>query len=553
MNFHTTRGRWLIPCALDALGVRRCARQPKKGFLLRKQKNNRSFKPTFECLESRHMLSASASILGNVLNITGSNNADTITVHLRNNLFTIDGIATAFNAKKVKSISIDCLYGNDTVRLNTLSGFTAINVPVTVKSGGGSEHVIDAKGKDWYFSGLGSSLVSNAQGAVTINQVSNNNNNSNNNNSNNNTQATNWFDANVQDTGIRTLGKQQYRDGSLSRNDMIALFRSVETGGVTATELADLKKIVSTTTLFGSATYVQVLSNKIVNGDPANAHYQGTALGNLAAGASGAKLEKLVSKWFLGTDHPTGKSDWGTTYNNYVQASGQLFAHAPAYSDIVQGGLGDCYLLSSLAETALKNPNAITSMFIVNGDGTYTVRFYNNGKADFVTVDGKLPVDSYGRLVFGGMGAMANNAGNTLWVALAEKAYVQMNESGWMRPASMGGGTNVYTAISGGYMADAMKQITGRATTGFQNLNNANTLLTAWNAGKEICLATLSTPASSSIVGGHAYAIVGYNATTQQYTLFNPWGINSGSSKPGLVTMTFAQIKANFDYFDQTA
>jgi len=31
-----------------------------------------------------------------------------------------------------------------------------------------------------------------------------------------------------------------------------------------------------------------------------------------------------------------------------------------------------------------------------------------------------------------------------LWVALAEKAYVQMNEAGWLRPSSSGGGQNAY-------------------------------------------------------------------------------------------------------------
>jgi hypothetical protein len=514
-----------------------CASAPaaKKGIPLRTPNDTRSFKPTFECLEPRNMMSASASILtGGVLNITGTNNADTIAVHLRKNLFTIDGISTSFDASKIKSITVNGLNGNDLVRLDTLSGYTPINVPVTVKSGAGTVDVRGIDGRDVFFSGLGNSLVYNAQGVGTLNN-----------------QPINWFDSNVQDTGIRTLGRSEYQDGVLSRNDMIALFREVETGGVTATEMADLKKIVGTNALFGSGNYVQVLSNDVVNGNTANAHYQGAALGNLTVGSSAAQLDKLMSKWFLGTDHPVGKSDWGTTFNTYAQASGQLFAHAPVYADVVQGGVGDCYFVSSLGETALKNPNAITSMFIVNGDGTYTVRFYNNGKADYVTVDGKLPVDSYGRLVFAGMGAMANNPKNTLWVALAEKAYVQMNESGWLRPAYMGGGTNVYTGISGGYIADALKQITGQATTGFQSLSSPNLLLNAWLGGKEIGLASNSTPVSASIVGGHAYAIVGYNATTQQYTLFNPWGVNN-TSKPGLVNMTFAQIQANFAYFDQT-
>ncbi len=34
--------------------------------------------------------------------------------------------------------------------------------------------------------------------------------------------------------------------------------------------------------------------------------------------------------------------------------------------------------MTALAEIAYRSPSTITSMFIVNGDGTYTVRFYNN-------------------------------------------------------------------------------------------------------------------------------------------------------------------------------
>ncbi len=55
----------------------------------------------------------------------------------------------------------------------------------------------------------------------------------------------------------------------------------------------------------------------------------------------------------------------------------------------------------------------------------------------------------------------------------------------------------------------------------------------------------------STVVGDHAYAVVGYNATNQTVTLFNPWGINNGSSYPGLITLTWAQIQANFSSWDR--
>src|SRR5262249_41469642 len=158
--------------------------------------------------------------------------------------------------------------------------------------------------------------------------------------------------------------------------------------------------------------YVQVLSQNIVLGDSANAHYQGAALGNLAVGSTGTQLEKLVDKWFLGTDHPTA--------SGYHQVTGSLFgASGPLYTDIQQGGLGDCGLMSSLAEVAYRSPSTITSMFIVNGDSTYTVRFYHGTTARYVTIDSQLPTGEAG-------------TPNGLWVALAEKAYAQMNEEGWL-------------------------------------------------------------------------------------------------------------------------
>ena len=42
-------------------------------------------------------------------------------------------------------------------------------------------------------------------------------------------------------------------------------------------------------------------------------------------------------------------------------------------------------------------------MFINNGDGTYTVRFYYNGTADYVTVNSSLP-NYYGTLIYADYG-----------------------------------------------------------------------------------------------------------------------------------------------------
>lgn len=344
---------------------------------------------------------------------------------------------------------------------------------------------------------------------------------------------------------IRSLGHTLYTDGRIDRNDMISLLRSAEDGGIIdSTEMTDLQGIVGNSSLFGTSTDVWKLSTYIVSGNTANAKYLGQTLGNLVAGSTSTQMEKLIGKWFLGLDHPTASGA-------YRQIAGQLFVNGAAYTDIHQGSLGDCYFVSSLGEAALKNQAAITSMFVANGDGTYSVRFYHNGVAEYVTVDSFLPTTAGGALMYADRGAAYNNSNNELWTALAEKAYVQINEMGWLRSGLAGSGQNTYSAIEGGYIYAALGQITGQSTTAFAYTTGATsftTFVTAYNAGKMIGFASKSTPASTQVVGNHAYAVVGYNATNQTITLFNPWGIEYG-----LVTMTWAQIQGSFQYFDRTA
>ena len=255
-------------------------------------------------------------------------------------------------------------------------------------------------------------------------------------------------------------------DGSLSRQDMIQILTSVaNNGAITAGEFADLKTIVSEATTLNIPNYVDALANDIVNGNQANATYQGAPLGNLAVGSSSAQLTKLIDKWFLGTDHPA----LCNTSLIYTPTAGSLFPHAPSHLDEEQGSLGDCYLISALGTLADSNPAAIQNMIINNGDGTYTVRFYtgplgviNNGTgaisagfstgvgtADYITVDSMLPASSSGILAYANYGASCKNAANSLWIPLIEKAYAQWNQTG----KEGGDGQNAYCDIQGGWMA----------------------------------------------------------------------------------------------------
>jgi hypothetical protein len=377
-----------------------------------------------------------------------------------------------------------------------------------------------------------------------------------------------WFGPNLQDPGIQSVARSRFTaDGSLSRADLIQVLREAEVedgpgGTMTPAQIHDFQTLVGNASLLGMSDSVRVLANKVVNGDPANAHYQGAPLGNLSPSSTGSQLEKLVAKWFLGLDHPQAV---GTVSLSYAQASGSLFGSGgPAFSDVYQGGVGDCWLMAPLAETAFREPWLIRSMFTDNGDGTFAVRFYNNGVADYVTVDRNLPVDSAGTFYYAQTGPnYVFSAGNVLWPALAEKAYAQLCESGWTGCTAV----NSYTPLdtSGGFPGPVLRQLTGRPThqagwwfgslsgdNWLTGLYSAGTFLNSYQSGNLITLdSNLSEAAGNGVPAQHVFAVVGYDAAAQTFTLFNPWGVGThqddkGNVVPGILHLTWSQIQAEF-------
>ncbi|WP_197167609.1 C2 family cysteine protease [Neorhodopirellula pilleata] len=360
----------------------------------------------------------------------------------------------------------------------------------------------------------------------------------------------------LRDASISSLVTQLYADGELSRVDVIGILRSAGADdNVNATELTDLRFLVSANSNYAMPTHVRELGKDVVNSNPANLRYRGQSAGNLVAGSSAALLNNLVDKWFLGTDLPSLTS----SNLSYRAATGTLFASAPALQDAKQGALGDCYFIASVASIAQSNPDAVRNMFIDNGDGTFTVRFYagalggfftssgqvsagfrsGTGTADYVTVNTQLPTYWNGTLAYSGRGLSAASNSTTLWIALAEKAYSQWNETG----NSGRDGTNRYQAIEGGWMSDVNAQVLGYNSTSYSfNSSTKQSMIAALNANRAITLGTIGN-AGSGLVGGHAYVVTGYNASTDRFTLFNPWGNTHPSP------LTWAQLQANCTQF----
>jgi hypothetical protein len=369
-----------------------------------------------------------------------------------------------------------------------------------------------------------------------------------------------WFQRNLADAGLRSVVRSDFaRDGAITGADMLDVFVAAEGEGVvSASEVTTLEEVLANPATLQIPAYVQYLTGKVVNGDPANAttHQAGGEAGNLFAGCDARRLGTLVGKWFLGSDLPAltnlhGENPVG--YANFPIAGNPsgggftLFNGGPSYQDVYQGAVGDCTLMAATGETAFRT-SAIATMFIANGDGTYTLRFFDNGTPVYVTVNTELPVNSSGQLVY------AQAAGNVIWVPLLEKGYAQLNESGWL--GTLQPGSNSYWALDNGdakTAAWALAALSGRAGWYYPSSINADQVLAEYNAGQLVVLGT-SNAGGPYVVHNHAYAVVGTNSDGT-FILFNPWGIwnSQRNTYPGLIQANAAAINTYFSDWAFTA
>lgn len=220
---------------------------------------------------------------------------------------------------------------------------------------------------------------------------------------------------------------------------------------------------------------------------------------------SDGRLAWLIRAWNvpLTTELDDPELDGNGEYEH--RADEPLFPNgAPSPDDIVQGDLGDCWLLAVLAGIAAQNPGAIEDMVIDNGDGTYTVTFADGER---VTVDADV----------------RDSNGHALWVSLIEKAYAR-REGG-------------YDDIDGGDPNDAIEALLGGDTNSFDpdstkdfmfgdNVSPGDSYDRIEDALDDGRVVTASVRDSLGIDGGHALTVTDvYESDGEQYVVVrNPWG-----------------------------
>ncbi|MEI2728475.1 MAG: C2 family cysteine protease [Candidatus Nanopelagicales bacterium] len=232
------------------------------------------------------------------------------------------------------------------------------------------------------------------------------------------------------------------------------------------------------------------------------------------------------------------------------QPNRPLFATSgPSGSDIFQGPISDCKVVSSLSAIAHNTPGGdafpIRRAMADFGDGTFGVRL--NGR--FYRVDNQLVQKFDGTMISAGPGAQ-----NSMWVGIAEKALALHDSvepgSPYLRLTSTSPAT-IFDAFGSETFATPL--IRGEFASSAADLGNK--LFAKWNHYDNVVL-TL-TPPVSTVNGVHAYTLWNVNrnaaGTVTSLQLRNPYGNADGgangysdaNANDAMVTLTPAQVFAD--------
>lgn len=233
---------------------------------------------------------------------------------------------------------------------------------------------------------------------------------------------------------------------------------------------------------------------------------------------------KQIPKKFLGFTY--GHEDTV----KYQRFEGKLFIDGARANDVKQGALGDCYFVAALAAIAQQHPELIERAIRYDGNGVYSITFYENGKTVEIQIDTDFPAQNGVPLY-----AQTGSAPQELWVMLMEKAYAQYRGS--------------YPEIEGGFPEEAVSLITGKAGQRFDSAPSIQELNTRLQKGEILTAASLSKGDAQKIsswpewmISSHAYSISSVDVERGTITLRNPWGQNHPHE------MTLAEYNTYFQY-----
>ncbi|CEF68274.1 Calpain-2 catalytic subunit [Strongyloides ratti] len=223
---------------------------------------------------------------------------------------------------------------------------------------------------------------------------------------------------------------------------------------------------------------------------------------------------------------PDKKVDW--LRPGEIVKDPQLIINNQSRFDVIQGELGDCWLLAAAACLTLRDELFYRVVppdqsFTDNYAGIFHFQFWHYGRWVDVVIDDRLPTHN-GELLY-----MHSKDNNEFWSALLEKAYAKLHGS--------------YESLKGGTTSEALEDFTGGLTE-FVDINNPpknllQMIMTGFELGSLFGCSIEADPYSwearlpNGLIKGHAYSITacrmvnGPGGQTCILRIRNPWGNES--------------------------
>ena len=267
-----------------------------------------------------------------------------------------------------------------------------------------------------------------------------------------------------------------------------------------------------------------------IDQDQASGGFNATAYGDLLQGEGWSDIINFaqdVWPWKGDTvDDIGGYADNVNPDAVHVDAGGGRSA-ADIYGDIdnmAQGAVGDCWLMSALAATAQRDPDFMDRHINANGDGSWTVTIYDDGKPVEVRVE---PGDILRR-------GAKNVDGSYGWMSVYEAAALKHN------------GGELYKLVADSPAA-GLEMVTGHPASQTTLEQPRGSDLERYIAeGRPItAMSDPLLPLRGDVAAAHVYIVESYNSKTDEVTIVNPWGSASGG-KADRLTMPLWQYNYNF-------
>lgn len=219
--------------------------------------------------------------------------------------------------------------------------------------------------------------------------------------------------------------------------------------------------------------------------------------------------------------------------------------NAPQRVGMHQGNLGDCYVVSAIGAAVTLRQKQVHSMIHQNGDGSYEVTF-PHGRVH-------VPPLTDAQIV---LGSKAGQQG--LWLNILEEAFGEVTKAHAKHgkaAAPSGGPAVAVDAISkGGDVAKSIEILSGKhgytwsirkgkeadhapAGAELAKLTAEVRQLFHMTVGHKLVCCSVSGKGKypPGIITDHAYAIIGFDASGDKVTVWNPWGQHfSPKGDPGM-------------------